>query len=410
MADGAERRYAYGFDFDVMHPFMIRSFAPFFRAGGMLELGCFKGDFTRRLLTHFKEVTCVEASDAALAEAREKLGEAATFVHSTFEEAVLPRRYENIVLSHVLEHLDDPVGILRRINREWLSDGGRLFLVCPNGNAPSRQIAVKMGLISHNSAVTPAEAEHGHRRTYTLDTLERDAAAAGLQVVHRTGIFFKALANFQWDRLLQTDIVSAEYLEGCYQLGQQYPDLCASIFLLCERASRSSPGHEPGQPSLNVRPLVRQDGEAHGVAGGVVGRQPVSAKNAFEFATDAFDRRGRTLVASVGMEADAECPPFLESVRQHQQLGLGVGGRADCRAGQPGVADLAAVDGTTAVTRMALRPRPPFQVPEAGRADDGAVADPHDGERHRAAGFAPGYCGVDDCDVSRSPCGTGLHW
>ena len=38
-----------------------------------------------------------------------------------------------------------------------------------------------MGLISHNAAVTPAEAEHGHRCTYTLDTLERDAVAAGLK-------------------------------------------------------------------------------------------------------------------------------------------------------------------------------------------------------------------------------------
>jgi 2-polyprenyl-3-methyl-5-hydroxy-6-metoxy-1,4-benzoquinol methylase len=240
MRDGPERRYAYGFDFDVMHPFMIRAFAPFFRTGNMLELGCFKGDFTRRLSAHFKEVTCVEASDAALAEARKKVGGAATFIHSTFEKAVLPGRYDHIVLSHVLEHLDDPVGVLHRINREWLADAGRLFLVCPNGNAASRQIAVKMGLISHNSAVTAAEAEHGHRRTYTLDTLERDAVAAGLKVVHRTGIFFKALANFQWDRLLQTDIVSAEYLEGCYQLGQQYPDLCSSIFLLCERGDRAA--------------------------------------------------------------------------------------------------------------------------------------------------------------------------
>ncbi|MBF0233907.1 MAG: class I SAM-dependent methyltransferase, partial [Desulfamplus sp.] len=91
-----------------------------------------------------------------------------------------------------------------------------------------------MGLIANNAAVTPAEAEHGHRCTYTLDTLERDAVAAGLKVVHRSGIFFKALANFQWDRLLQTDIFSKEYLEGCYMLGQVYPDLCASIFLLCE--------------------------------------------------------------------------------------------------------------------------------------------------------------------------------
>ena len=155
-----------------------------------------------------------------------------------FETVTLPMRYENIVLTHVLEHIDDPVGILKRVNNEWLADGGRLFLVCPNANAPSRQIAVKMGLISHNAAVTPSEAEHGHRITYTLDTLERDAINAGLKVVHRTGIFFKAFANFQWDRLLQTDIISKDYLDGCYALGQQYPDLCSSIFLLCERGDK----------------------------------------------------------------------------------------------------------------------------------------------------------------------------
>jgi hypothetical protein len=108
-------------------------------------------------------------------------------------------------------------------------------LVCPNANAPSRQIAVKMGLITHNNAVTPAEKMHGHVITYTLDTLEREAKAAGLNVVHRSGIFFKALANFQWDKLLQTDIISNEYLEGCYELGQQYPDLCSSILLVCEK-------------------------------------------------------------------------------------------------------------------------------------------------------------------------------
>lgn len=230
-----DRAYAYGFDYEVMHPFMLKSFLPFFRPGNLLELGCFKGEFTRRFLEHFRDITCVEAAGEALAEAREKHGERVRWVHACFEDVRLPVRYDNIVLTHVLEHLDDPVRVLKRINDEWLADGGRFFLVCPNANAPSRQIAVKMGLISHNSAVTPAEAKHGHRITYSLDTLERDAVAAGLKVVHRSGIFFKALANFQWDRLLQTDIISKEYLDGCYQLGQVYPDLCSSIFLLCEK-------------------------------------------------------------------------------------------------------------------------------------------------------------------------------
>ncbi len=62
----------------------------------------------------------------------------------------------------------------------------------------------------------------------------------GFALPHRSGIFFKALANFQWDRLLKTDIVSKAYLDGCYKLGQRYPDLCASIFLVCEKGDRET--------------------------------------------------------------------------------------------------------------------------------------------------------------------------
>lgn len=233
--DAFGHQYAYNFDFDVMHSYMIKSFAPFFVTGNVLELGSFKGDFTKRLVPFFADITCVEASDEAIRVARDKLGKEVKFVHSLFESVSLSIKFDNVILTHVLEHLDDPITLLSRINNEWLSEKGRLFLVCPNANAASRQIAVKMGIISHNSAITPAEKEHGHRITYSLDTLERDAKKSGLRVVYRSGIFFKALANFQWDRLLKTDIVSQEYLDGCFQLGQEYPNLCASIFLLCER-------------------------------------------------------------------------------------------------------------------------------------------------------------------------------
>ena len=235
--DSGNHKYAYNFDFDVMHKYMFRSFSPFFRDGNLLELGSFKGDFTRRLIKRFDDITCVEASHKAIEVAKSEFGKKIKFIEALFESLVLPTKYDNIVLTHVLEHLDDPILVLNRINNEWLSDNGRLFLVCPNANAPSRQIAVKMGLISHNTAITSAEESHGHRITYTLDTLERDAKIAGLNVVHRSGIFFKALANFQWDKLMNTNIISPEYLEGCYELGQLYPDLCSSIYLMCEKGN-----------------------------------------------------------------------------------------------------------------------------------------------------------------------------
>lgn len=233
--DGVGRKYAYNFDFDVMHHYMIKAFEPLIVSGNALELGSFKGDFTKRLLGLFDTITCVEASNVAIEEAKTRLPKKVRFIEGMFETLQLGRKFDNIFLTHVLEHVDDAVGVLCRINEEWLSDKGRLFLVCPNANAPSRQIAVKMGLISHNSAITSGEAKHGHHRTYSLDTLERDAVAAGLRVVQRSGIFFKALANFQWDKILDTDVISQEYLDGCYALGQVYPDLCASIFLLCEK-------------------------------------------------------------------------------------------------------------------------------------------------------------------------------
>jgi ribosomal protein S18 acetylase RimI-like enzyme len=235
LKDTLDHKYAYNFDFDVIHHYMIESFKHHFVKGNCLELGSFKGDFTKRLTPYFDDITCVEASDEVIKISKQDLKKNITYFNSLFETVELPKKYDNIILTHVLEHIDDPVGLLTRIKNEWISEDGKLFIACPNANAPSRQIAVKMGLISHNSAITPSEAEHGHRITYTLDTLERDAKLGGLNVIYRSGIFFKALANFQWDQLLNTSIISKEYLDGCFQLGQQYPDLCSSIMLICKK-------------------------------------------------------------------------------------------------------------------------------------------------------------------------------
>lgn len=231
-----ERSYHYGFDIDVMHPFMYRTYLPFVRPGLCLELGCHRGQFTRHLLRIFQpnQLTCVEASLEAVNIAKLEHDKRISFFHDTFENVTLPCTYQNIIMTHVLEHIENPADVLKRVHNEWLHNNGYFFIVCPNANAPSRQIAVKMGLISHNSAVTIGELKHGHHITYTLDTLERDVCNAGFKVVHRGGIFFKALANFQWDRLLQTDIISREYLDGCFEIGQIYPDLCSSIFLICQ--------------------------------------------------------------------------------------------------------------------------------------------------------------------------------
>ena len=65
-------------------------------------------------------MTVVEASSELVAAAGARLGGRARFITGAFETVTLPQRYDAIFLIHTLEHLDDPVGVLRRVNN-WLT-------------------------------------------------------------------------------------------------------------------------------------------------------------------------------------------------------------------------------------------------------------------------------------------------
>lgn len=223
-------------EFDVrMRTWMMRALAPWMpAAGSCLQMGCYKGDLTVLLEQRFGRVDVVDAAKRFLDITQDRLRNPGRLYHALFEDFRTDERYDAVFLVHVLEHVTDPVETLSTVGR-LLAPGGRGFVVVPNGHAASRQIAVHMGLIEHCTALTDGDVKHGHRRTYVLDTLESDARKAGLRTVHRGGIFFKPLANFQFDALFGGGVLSDEYLEGCFRLGFKYPDLTASVFVVVER-------------------------------------------------------------------------------------------------------------------------------------------------------------------------------
>lgn len=227
------RKYAYDFD-SVVRRYMMRTLAPHFTSGKALEIGCFEGESTLLLTEHFDDLTVVEAASDLIEVAKQRVPDRVRFVHATIESAKLEPVYVSIFLVHTLEHLDDPIASLARIS-SWLTPTGKLFVVVPNAQAASRQIAVKMGIIETNHSVTAGERVHGHRCTYSLDTLEHDVRMAGMNVLARGGIFFKPFANFQFDLLISNKIIDQAYLDGCYALGMHYPELAASIYLVCTR-------------------------------------------------------------------------------------------------------------------------------------------------------------------------------
>lgn len=224
-------KYAYDFDY-LMHEYIINELKEFFVIGNAVEVGCYEGHMTELLTPHFSTLTVVEA-DKEFAKKVSKRLPAVEAIHSRIEDFPLNRKFDNAFIVHTLEHIKNDVEVLATLGN-LLSERGRLFVVVPNATAGSRQIAVAAGLIENPYGITDSEREHGHLRTYDSRTLRKVVDDVGLKVIASGGIFFKALANFQLDASMKSGVIGEEYLRGCLLLSKRYPDLCSSIYAVCE--------------------------------------------------------------------------------------------------------------------------------------------------------------------------------
>lgn len=220
----------------AMRTYMMRSFEPYFQEGACLQVGCAHGDQTALLLERFTDLTVIEPTAEFLNHTRSRFAGRATFVEALIEDYETDKRFETIIFSHVLEHVIDPIEVISKLG-DLLTPTGRLFVVVPNAEAPSRRIAVKMGILSHLEALSADDVAAGHRRVYRQDTLLRDVMGAQLALIDTGGILFKPLANFQFNGLMGGDLITDAFMEGCYQLGREAPSSCASIYVVASKKS-----------------------------------------------------------------------------------------------------------------------------------------------------------------------------
>jgi 2-polyprenyl-3-methyl-5-hydroxy-6-metoxy-1,4-benzoquinol methylase len=216
----------------AMRELIARTFAPYLRRGTGLELGCSDGFMTEMLAAKLERLDVVDGSERFLAEARKRKLPNVSFTHALFEEFKSATRYDFIFASYILEHVLDPVAVMR-MAREVIKPDGLLMIVVPNARALSRQLALHMGLLKDLKALTENDHNHGHRRVYDRVALNRDIASAGFDVVAQGGIMLKILADFQMDKLIDDGMLKQQQLDGLYSLGLEYPDLTGSLFAVC---------------------------------------------------------------------------------------------------------------------------------------------------------------------------------
>ena len=201
-------------------------------ARSLLELGLGHGYTADIFSRRFERHVVLEGSPAVIGIFRDKHPDCrAEIVETWFESFATDERFDLIVMGFILEHVDDPLLILRRF-REFLAPGGRMFLAVPNAEALNRKLGHMAGLLNDVTSLSENDYLLGHKRFYTVATLSADIAQADCGVDRLEGIYLKPFTTRQIVSL-QLD---RKVIDALCTVGIDYPEL--SCGLLVEISAR----------------------------------------------------------------------------------------------------------------------------------------------------------------------------
>jgi 2-polyprenyl-3-methyl-5-hydroxy-6-metoxy-1,4-benzoquinol methylase len=216
--------YAVGAN-EVTIQYSFEILSRYIKGDSILEMGPAEGVMTKLLATLNKELTLLEGAET-FCEALRQNFPGVEVINSLFEEYHPDRLYDNIVLGHVLEHVDDPVDILK-CAAQWLTPQGRILAAVPNSRSLHRQAAVIMGLLPFEEALNDMDRHHGHRRVFNPETYRQAFLQAGLKIEIFGGYWLKPISSGQIEAHW-----SDEMLQAFMKLGERYPDIAGEIYVV----------------------------------------------------------------------------------------------------------------------------------------------------------------------------------
>lgn len=203
-------------------------FLRYMNEGSVLELGPAEGIMTEILYPKYRnDYTVVDGSNLFINQLKLRYPDIKAFT-SLFEDFVPKKKYSNIILGHVLEHVIDPVEIIK-LCRDWLDDNGVILAAVPNANSIHRQAAVEMGLLKKLDDFSEKDRRHGHRRVFFRNEFIDCFTQAGCRILEHGGYWLKPLSDSQIEKDWTEDMVNA-----FFKLGENYPDIAGEIYVIAK--------------------------------------------------------------------------------------------------------------------------------------------------------------------------------
>ncbi len=206
---------------------VVGQIMPWIKGPDVLEMGFGDDAWTTSVIKKFGKSSIVDASEILLNQAKNKYGKKITTFNNLFEDFKPAVKFDSVIASFILEHVDNPVNIMKKA-RAWIKPGGQMIVIVPNANSYHRRVAVKMNLHKKISDIGSTDKQMGHRRVYTVSSMEKDITAAGLKVKKKNGFFLKFLPQGMMTGF------SDDLLLGFMKLGEEAPmEECATIAFNC---------------------------------------------------------------------------------------------------------------------------------------------------------------------------------
>lgn len=208
--------------------FRFRKIKAFFHGKSVLELGPADGQMTKQLIGYFKEMTVVDGSKTLLEKLKKIVKDKINIKCALFEDFSTQKKFDIILMAHVLEHVKNPVNLLKRYKR-FLNKDGTIIITVPNALSVHRLIGVEMNLIKNPYELNESDYKIGHRRVYDSKNLKEDIEKARLKIIDSGGILFKPLSNDQMASF------SSEIIEAFYRLSNKFSENCAELYAICKK-------------------------------------------------------------------------------------------------------------------------------------------------------------------------------
>jgi 2-polyprenyl-3-methyl-5-hydroxy-6-metoxy-1,4-benzoquinol methylase len=189
-----------------------------------LEVGVGKGQIAEYLVGEFDQVDLIEPAQNCHKVLKHKFGslinddsikKGVNLYKVCFEEFETTKKYNAIFMIGLLEHVINPLLILRKALHLLALDGCIIIMV-PNADSLHRQIGVDMEIINNTTEITQDDAQIGHRRWYTWSSLMNLIIDSGLYVIHGRSVLLKPFPN------VIMDLFNSDYMDALYRVSKRW--------------------------------------------------------------------------------------------------------------------------------------------------------------------------------------------